>query len=532
MTRVLDRVRRSIEENRLLPRGEAVVVGVSGGIDSLCLLHALCRLRREYELLLHVGHLHHGLRGTDADADAEFVRGLAQDWGLACAVEEVDVRGLAEQSKLSIEEAARRARYAFLAEVAEAVGARTIAVGHNADDQAETVLMHFVRGSGLAGLRGMLPSAPVGEYCLVDSLRDPPRAYDLQLIRPLLEVTRAEIEAYCDFYGLEPRFDRSNLDTTFFRNWLRHEVFPLLARHNPNIGEVMRRSARVIADDYALLRDVLEDTWERVVLEEETRLELASSWEGGSCGRIVFDRDTWRALPTSLQRSTLREAIHRLRRSLRNISFVHVENALSVARDGTTGDQATLPQGLVLRMAYERFSVADAKCVEPLPCLPLLAAGETPVPVRVPGQTLLPGMEWVLEAEVGDRGDLAADWAGNADPWQAFLDADAAGASLWLRTRRPGDRFQPHGMGGHWVKLGDFLTNQKVPRYFRDLLPLLEGERGIAWVCGQRLDERVRVRAATKRVLTLRFRHLDGPEEEEVDDRATSCWETAGGQLE
>lgn len=509
MTQLLDRVQRLIEEEHLLSRGEALVVGVSGGPDSLCLLHLLCRLRDEYDLALHVAHLHHGQRGADADADAEFVRETAMGWGLPCTVERADVPAMAQQHGLAFEEAARRARYTFLSRVATAVSARTIAVGHNADDQAETVLMHFVRGSGLAGLRGMLPITPLTDYRLLNSqFSNFPIP---NLIRPLLEISRADIEAYCDFYGLAPRFDRSNLDTTYFRNWLRHEVLPLLSRHNPKIREVLRRSARVVADDYALLRSLLEDAWPQVVVEETSPLASPPLSGGTEGGHITFNLAAWRSLPTSLQRSTLREAIHRLRRSLRNINFVHVENALLVARDGATGDRATLPQGLMLTLGYDRFTIADADREEPLPDWPLLEPGAAPLPVAVPGVTSLPGSDWLLRAQILPRAELAADWEANPDPWRAYLDAAILDEGLALRTRRPGDRFQPLGMGGHTVKLGDFLTNQKVPRAARDRLPLLvsRGEqreqRVVLWVCGQRVDERARVGAERERVLVLWF---------------------------
>jgi tRNA(Ile)-lysidine synthase len=522
MATVLDRVRRAVEQNRLLAPGETVVVGVSGGPDSLCLLHLLCRLRLEYDLALHVAHLHHGLRGAEADVDAGFVRSLAADWGLPCTVGQAAVPALAQAHRLAVEEAARRARYAFLARVAGSIGARTIAVGHHADDQAETVLMHWLRGSGLAGLRGMLALTPLADYRLLDPQYPASSPQHLKLIRPLLEVTRADILAYCDFYGLEPRFDRSNLDTTYFRNWLRHEVLPLLARHNPNVREVIRRSARVVADDYALLRSLLEETWPRVAIEE---FPASSSLPVGGTegGKIVLDRAAWQALPASLQRATLREAIHRLRRSLRDINFVHVENALLVARDGTAGNQATLPRGLVLTVGYDRLTVAEAGAAGQVPDWPLLPPGSGPLDVAIPGDTLLPreaggnhtGLPlqsgWLLRAEVVDRADPAlgcAGWEANPDPWRAYLDAEAVGGALVLRTRRPGDRFEPLGLGGHTVKLADFLTNQKVPRAVRDRLPLLAGEEGIVWVCGLRLDERARVRAATAWVLVLRFIRL------------------------
>jgi tRNA(Ile)-lysidine synthase len=439
-------------------------------------------------------------------------------------VERADVSTLARQEGLAIEETARRARYAFLARVALATGARTIAVGHNADDQTETILMHFLRGSGLAGLRGMLPLTSLQDYRLLHppDAQSPagPSTHDpISLIRPLLAVTRAQIEAYCQSHRLQPRFDRSNLDTTYYRNWLRHDVLPLLARHNPNISEVIRRSARVITDDYALLRTELETAWPGIVLEEVlgdaphvsgAHPDLARAGVGAhppAGGRIIFDLGAWRALPTSLQRSTLREAIHRLRRTLRDINFLHVENALFVARDGTTGDQATLPNGLMLTMGYDRFTLGEAGAAEPLPDWPLLVPGTAPLPVAIPGDTPLPNSSWLLRAELLDRPSLPAGWETSRDPWRAFLDAGAVGAELWLRTRRPGDRFQPQGMGGHSTKLGDFYTNQKVPRATRDRLPLLDAGGQIAWVCGWRVDKRAKLGERAERVLALHFLH-------------------------
>jgi tRNA(Ile)-lysidine synthase len=182
-------VRQTIERYDLLPRGEPVVVGVSGGPDSLCLLHMLRQLAGDYDLALHAAHLNHQIRGAEAGADAAFVAALAAEWGLPCTVATRDVPALARQHKLAIEEAARQARYTFLAEVAGQVGSRTVAVGHNAGDQAETVLMHFLRGAGLAGLRGRLRKTPLSRYRLLQGQT----GAALSLVRPLLETPRTEI---------------------------------------------------------------------------------------------------------------------------------------------------------------------------------------------------------------------------------------------------------------------------------------------------------------------------------------------------
>jgi tRNA(Ile)-lysidine synthase len=497
---LLDRVRHTIERHRLLVPGQTVVVGVSGGPDSLSLLHILRRLAPDFSLTLHVAHLNHQMRGEEAAADAAFVAGLAVEWGLPSTVDSVDVSAVARAHKMAWEEAARRARYAFLAAVADEVGADSVAAGHNADDQAETVLMHFLRGSGLAGLRGMLPATPMEELRLEMDDWDAPqpsslsRLASLTLVRPLLEVPRSDIEAYCQEHGLRPRFDRSNLDATFFRNRLRQELIPYLETYNPGIREVLRRTASVVAADYDLLRRQLHITW-KVTLRDE------------SAHALTFDLAGWRELPLALKRSTIREAIHRLRWTLRNIDFVHVEKAVAILTEGKTGDQATLPQGLVLTIGYDTFTVADEDHRD-LPDLPRLQPGDV-VPVAMPGVTRLPGSGWALEAELlSITAEIGGELA-TIGGWEAYLDAAVVGDAPKLRPRRAGDRFCPLGMGGRGKRLNEFMINEKIPADWRDRIPLLvNAEDRILWVCGWRPDERARVAEGTRRVVHLRFHRM------------------------
>ncbi|HDQ34785.1 MAG TPA: tRNA lysidine(34) synthetase TilS, partial [Chloroflexi bacterium] len=254
---LLPAIEAYIERHQLLPYAHApVVVGVSGGPDSVALLHLLHRLAEQQDFALHVAHLHHGIRGAEADADADFVAAFARQLALPCTIERVDLPALAAAEGLALEEAARRVRYAFFARLAQRLEAPVIAVGHNADDQAETVLMHLLRGAGLSGLRGMLPATPLCDYRLLP-LSDPLPS-SLLLIRPLLATPRAAIKAYCATYNLETRFDRSNLDTTFFRNRLRHEVLPYLAELNPGIATRLQHLAEVVRADYEILRECVD----------------------------------------------------------------------------------------------------------------------------------------------------------------------------------------------------------------------------------------------------------------------------------
>lgn len=490
---LVERVYAAIREEGLIEPGDRVVVGVSGGPDSLCLLHVLLQLRGRIPCELHVAHLNHRLRGEQADEDARYVADIAAQWGLPCTVEECDVATLARTQRLAVEEAARRARYAFLARVAMRIGARRVAVAHHADDQSETVLMHWLRGSGLAGLRGMLPATPMAGLHLAVGHGVPPEIPpDLILIRPLLLVPRAMIEEYCRTHQLHPRFDRSNLDTTLFRNKLRHELLPYLEREfKPGFREILRRSAAVFRDEYNLLRQLLLEMWPQVVREERDRA-------------ILFDRVAWQALHPALQRSTLREAIRRLRRDLRDISFESVEQAVRLARTGSAGSRATLPRGLELRVEADVLIVGDAGEMFLGAEIPLLFAER--LLLVVPGETFLPDTSWSVRVTRHKRDELPPDWDSNRDPWRAFLDARAARAPLSLRQHRPGDRFRPLGLGGHSQKVGNFWTNARVPSEIRPYLPLLvDAQDTILWVCGGRLDERARIREDTEEVLCVRF---------------------------
>jgi len=483
---LVQRVKQTVLRHRMLPPG-GVVVGVSGGADSVALLHILLQLREELGLTLCAAHLNHGIRGEEADQDAAFVENLARAWGVPCIVESVDVPALAKSRGLAIEEAARQARYAFLLEVARQVGAQTVAVAHHADDQAETVLMHFLRGAGLAGMRGILPVSDLTKLHIGAS--DDPEGEPIALVRPLLELSKDDILAYCRDNGLEFRFDRSNLDQTYFRNRLRHELLPILETYNPNIREVLRRSAVVAADDYAFFLQQLHRSWDRVLIDE------GDGW-------LTFDLPRWRKLPRSLQRGVLREAIRRLRRGLRNINWIHIENALDVMNCADAG-AATLPQGLAATARYGRFYVAEASWSPP-PDAPQLAGEAVAVPV--PGRVVLPDGRWVVETDVLDATPEEAHR--NADPWQAWLDFGVAGAELILRPRQPGETFAPLGMAGRTKRVNEFMINAKIPREWRAGWPMLCNSRQILWIAGLRLDERAAVTPATGKIVWVRVRPL------------------------
>jgi tRNA(Ile)-lysidine synthase len=482
------------QKNKLLADHDRVVIGVSGGPDSLCLLDVLDTLRPTLGLTLTIAHLNHQLRGADSQADEAFVRTLATQRQLPIFVETAPVATLASQGKQSLEEAARQIRYAFLWRVAQRVNANKIAVGHNADDQVETVLMHFLRGTGLAGLRGMLPLIEIAELHLhpADMPVTPPSPAP-QLIRPLLETWRSEIEAYCQARQLEPRRDFSNQDTTFFRNRLRHELIPVLETYNPNIRQTLQRTARVMTAEAEFLHEQLAQAWQAVVRSESPE-------------RIELDLLAWRKLPVALKRSTLRRAVQRLRRSLRDINFEHIEAALTLVEQGGVGARASLPQGLMLTLNYHTFVIApvNVPATPALPDQPQLRQTQA-LPLSLAGITELPGTRWQLRTDFLTRDQVNLNDLSQLDPWEAYLDADVVGPQPVLRPRRPGDTFTPLGMGAHRQKVNEFMINKKIPAAWRKFIPLLVSGEQVWWVCGYCPDDRARLRPTTQRVLHLKF---------------------------
>ncbi|MBN1221270.1 MAG: tRNA lysidine(34) synthetase TilS [Anaerolineae bacterium] len=499
-----EKVANFCQQNRLLNRQDTLVIGVSGGPDSLGLLHLLRTLAPEFDLTLTVAHFNHQLRGASARADEAFVRDIATTWGLPFFVETQNITAAAAARRQSLEETARQVRYAFLWRVAEEVKANKIAVGHNADDQVETVLMHFLRGSGLAGLRGMLPSIDISSLRLHQAdLPATPTQPAPRLIRPLLETPRADIETYCQIHHLSPRQDDSNRNTTFFRNRLRHELIPQLETYNPNIRQVLRRTANVVAAEVDFLNEYVDQAWQHVIKDITTDVQ-------GDVDRVEINLARWLNFPLALKRATLRRAVQILRRSLRNIDFEHIDAAIAVVEKGHTGAQATLPRGLMLTISYDSLTIADRHADRRITAypdhadIPRLLTGEI-LPLNLPGTTQLPHANWQLTANLLTIDQVDRQQVRQVEPWEAYLDADVVGKQPVLRPRQPGDTFCPLGLGGHRKKINEFMINAKIPAAQRDYLPLLVANGQILWVCGYRPDERACLQAKTRCVVHLKY---------------------------
>lgn len=460
------RVLGFIQEHQLISDGEKLVVAVSGGADSVCLIHILANLQEELKLKLHIAHLNHQLRGAESEADASYVADLARQLAIPATMEKRDVKGYQARERLSLEEAAREVRYSFLAQVAGAIGAERVAVGHTRDDQIETILMHLIRGSGTRGLRGLQPATLWQSG--VDSLT---------IIRPLLEISHQETENYCHQHRLTPRLDASNLSLSPLRNRIRQQLLPLLESYNPGVAEALLRTGRIAGDDIDFLDEQVARLWDEVARQEKKS--------------IVLDKKGFDQLPPALKRYLLRASVERLLGSAKDIEMRHVEEMMSLATKAA-GKRLSLPGGLTFSVEYNRYLLtSDLTALSPLPLL----KGE--FPLNIPGETRLPG--WRVEATIIKQEEMS-----EKDDFTAYLDLAKSGDRLMVRPRRRGDRFQPLGLAQP-KKLGEFMIDAKIPNTWRGQIPIVCSEEQILWVVGWRLDERARVSRDTKQVLCLKF---------------------------
>jgi len=469
---LLEKVKATIHRYGLLNAGDGVIVGVSGGPDSMALLHVLYSLREEYGLRLRVAHVHHGLR-EEADAEAALVEEISARWGLPCSVRRVDLRALAREKKCSLQEAGRWVRYKFMEEEAERWGCSRIALGHQAEDQAETVLEHFLRGSGLEGLAGM-------PYCRG------------KIVRPLLDVSREEIEAYLSERQIPWAVDASNLKPLYLRNRIRWELLPVLKKYNPNIVETLLRMAEIIREEAAFLDEQTARAEGEVVQEKS-----APSGEG----RVAVEVEKFKLLPRALQRRVLRRAVTRRSGAPGKIEFQHIEALLELVYNPASGRVLHLPHGLQGRREYNWLYIEKQERGRARE-----ERREWAYLLAVPGETVIPEAGAVIKARILDKQEMPSRPGGKR--W-VVLDYDRLSFPLWARKRRAGDRFLPSGLPGS-KKLKDFFIDARVPQEQRERTVIVASEKEVYWVAGCRADARFLASAESRRGLLLELSSFNG----------------------
>jgi tRNA(Ile)-lysidine synthase len=468
---MLENIDLILTEKCGLRRELPIIAGVSGGPDSLCLMGVL----RKAGYRIIVAHFNHKLR-PDSDTDANIVEQTAARLNLASVIQSGDVRAYADSGKLSIEEAARILRYRFLMEQARQFHAQAVAVGHTADDQVETVLMHFIRGAGLPGLKGM-------NYRTIIQMFDS----EIPIVRPLLDAWREETVVYCATNGFRPRHDPSNASLDFFRNRLRHLLIPTLETYNPRFREALWRTSRSLAGDYEVLSSLLDDVWKECVLQEHTDF-------------IAFEVSALKKQSVGIQRNLVRRAMEHLHADQTDISYATLERASNFIASESRF-RMDLQKGLHLLREGPLIYVVAGEATLPIERWPQMPDGSVTLPLILPGSTALSG-GWKLTGERWNIPSLAMEQArASDDPFQVWLDAGEITGPVELRVRQDGDRFEPLGMDGHEMKLSDFFINVKLPQRARDRWPLLCMGEKVIWVPGYRPAHSFRLRESTRQVL-------------------------------
>ena len=471
-----EKILQTIKKFDMLSFNDRVLIGVSGGPDSATLLNVLLSLKKRYNLLFFIAHLDHMLRGEESDKDVNFVKNLAQELSLPCEVKSCNLIKIARKEHLTLEEAARKYRYKFYSETARKFKTNKIALGHNADDQVETVLMRFLRGSGLEGLMGIPPVRG-------------------KIIRPLIECSREEIEKYCKENKIEHRVDSSNKEVVYFRNKIRLELLPLLSEgYNINIKDIMLR-----------LRSIISEV--SVYLNQETELLFKEVTRRESPETVIIDLKKFSSLPLALKRRIIRKSIEVVKGNLYSISFRHNNEILKLTEYQLGEKEICLPDDIRAKKIYNKIIIYKKRISKN-------QIDEIPTTweynILIPGKTEIKSLDIEVEIKILDSVDIKSSLYFNRKKSKGkfleFIDYNKVKLPLKLRNRRSGDKFYPLKMKG-LKKVKDFFIDNKIPKSHRDLIPILvDNEDQIVWIMGMRLDDRVKINSDTKKVLCIKIK--------------------------
>ena len=434
---------KTIKKYRMLSGGEKVLVAVSGGIDSMVLLTLLQQFADRFKGKLVVAHLNHGLRGKESDRDEDFVKSAAASMGLSCFTKKINVGHIVLQEGLNLQDAARRERYRFFEEVSMDQGCDRIALGHNADDQAETMLMRIIRGSGIKGLGGIPPQRGA-------------------IIRPIIELSREDIGNYASTEDINFREDSSNLKDSYLRNKLRLQLIPTLKEYNPRICSELNMLSSINRDVEAYLQD-----------EAEKFFKKAACPEKGDVRAILLDASIFNETPAALKAKVVMKAVERLTGSSSGLFSAHILDVENLALKKASGKSINLPKGLTVSLEYGRLIFSrDAS-----------ARSDTffSYPLIIPGDTIINEAGISLRTSKVTHGDFIL----KDDSKSIWLDMKRFPEPLEVRNFLAGDRIRITGMSGR-KKLKDLFIDEKVPPGLRRKIPILVSGDEILWVVGLR----------------------------------------------
>lgn len=484
---MIDKVKETLERFSMLKEGARVLLCVSGGPDSVAMLSVFNSLKKSMCLELFIAHLNHKLRGIDSDKDEEYVRVLSKRYKLPIVTAQENIKTFAQSNKLTLEEAARRVRYNFFLKVAEQMNIDVIATAHTRDDQAETVLMRLLRGTGLRGLRGISPVRKLNGFIL---------------IRPLINIRRREIEDYLYEKKIKPRLDITNLKPGFFRNRIRLKLLPLLEKeYNPGVKELLSSLADVLDEDYNYLNLQQEKAFKKLakITKENT---------------ITFHLATFKREHLSIQRALVRKAIEFLKGTLGRIEYRHWQELEALIYKKPPGSIVHLPGEAEVIKTKTTLKFRKGRRQRSQRKRPEAAT------IKIPGVTRF-GSKRISARILKRRGSISkSSHSGQgldkfrtfAKVWskhpktEEYFDMEKADSPLTLRLREPGDRMTPLGMKGY-KKIKDIFIDEKVPRKIRNNIPLVVSASGeILWLCGIKMSDRCKISSRTRKILKLKLK--------------------------
>lgn len=449
-------VLNNIRTHKLISKGDQIIAGVSGGLDSMALLMVLYNLKDVLDFNITVCHVNHGVR-EEASEDQAFVRDVSEELGLDFYTTNVDMVSYGKEKGITAEEAGRELRFEFFREIIKKVGGGKIAVAHNKNDQAETLLQRLMRGTGLHGLRGMAFKS-------------------LDIIRPILNISRDEIESYLNEHNIEYVIDKTNLLPIYNRNKVRLELIPYIQEYfNPNIVDTLWRTSQTAHIDSSYLDEVSEKSYDHIVQQEDL-------------DRVILDGNKFIKMHRSIQNRMIRVTILKLIQNIQGVSEHHITALVDMFVEQRTGKQMDLPNGLIGRVRYQDLIIEKKQKLDhPSYEFNLIV-----------GKNVIEPLDAIIDIKPIDKVQF------KPDPYTKYIDFDKIKGKLSLRNRRDGDRITPLGMKGS-KKIKDYFIDRKVPREERDGIFLLVDEQNIIWILGYSLSELYKVSEFTKRVLEIKY---------------------------
>lgn len=456
-----NKVLKVIEENKLIEEGNNIVIGLSGGPDSIALLYVLLEIQEDIDFNIYIAHINHGIRGKDALEDEKFVEDLCEDLALPYYCKKANMNQYAKEKGISSEEAGREIRYGFFREILSKIGGGKIAVAHNKDDQAETLIMRFFRGTGIDGLKGM-------KYKYND------------IIRPVLGIEREEIENYLLSRKIASRLDKTNLQPIYNRNKIRLELMPYIREnYNPNIVDTLWRTSEIAAIDSEFLDQYAEKAYNKMVKKKKEY-------------SIVLDGNLFKDQHVSIQQRILRNCILHINHDLQGFTKTHITSILNLFVEGATGKKIDISNHIEARTNYEELVITKKQAS---------INKAFSYKLKLEGNTYIKELGFKIKTQIisVDKIDINIK-----DRFIKYFDYDKLQGELLVRNRKAGDRFVPLGMKGN-KKIKDYFIDEKISKEKRDEIPLITDGKEIMWIAGYRISDLYKVTRATKNVLKIKL---------------------------